>query len=72
MTNLESENKVLRQQALAMAQNTKMQSVRSRSVIQVFSDHISFFLDIKLYQLFIPVFFTDGRELRAQKVLVVP
>ncbi|CAH9093710.1 unnamed protein product [Cuscuta europaea] len=34
MANLESENKVLRQQALAMAQSTKLQSVRSRSIIQ--------------------------------------
>lgn len=35
LTNLESENKVLRQQALTMAQNNKLLSGRSRSSIQV-------------------------------------
>ncbi|KAL0419798.1 UNVERIFIED_CONTAM: Myosin-9 [Sesamum radiatum] len=35
MTNVESENKVLRQQALAMAQNNKLLSRSSRSIMQV-------------------------------------
>lgn len=35
LTNIESENKVLRQQALTMAQNNKLLSGRSRSSIQV-------------------------------------
>ncbi|CAK9140655.1 unnamed protein product [Ilex paraguariensis] len=34
LTNLESENKVLRQQALSMAQSNKLQSGRSKSIIQ--------------------------------------
>ncbi|KAI3782995.1 hypothetical protein L2E82_13056 [Cichorium intybus] len=32
LTNIESENKVLRQQALTMAQNTKLQAARSKSI----------------------------------------
>ncbi|KAL6968218.1 hypothetical protein U1Q18_034020 [Sarracenia purpurea var. burkii] len=34
LTNIESENKVLRQQALTMAQNNKLHSGRSKSIIQ--------------------------------------
>lgn len=63
LTNIESENKVLRQQALTMAQNNKLLSGRSRSSIQVILKPL-LILDVKSMTNF-SLFYDIGRGLRA-------
>lgn len=67
MANLESENKVFRQQAVSMAPN-KFLSGRSRSIIQVLLFYMYFFVEDSRVEES-DVFCSIDRELRVVEVL---
>ncbi|XP_012831451.1 PREDICTED: myosin-11-like [Erythranthe guttata] len=71
LTNAESENKVLRQQALAMAQNNKLLSRSSRSIMQVNLNKKKIFINILadiLYSALIYDFHSTSMNMRESEL----